>query len=289
PAGYHVVEARVGTRSGTGNLWVAPERAYGDDDKPGFGIFTPTYSLRSARNDGVGDFADLETLARFIGEKGGNTLATLPLLPTFLDGPHDPSPYSPVSRLFWNEIYIALDALPNVARVPRAAELWANPKYRATAEELRNTRTVDYLGVLTHKRRLLMEVSEAAFADPAERKRIDDAVAARPLLVDYARFRALMERQRRPFRQWPARVRERIESADIDASSYRYHLYCQVLAAQQLAALAADARSRGVGLYMDLPLGAHPDGYDSFRYSDELLLGCSTGAPPDSLFEGGQN
>ncbi|HVW28784.1 MAG TPA: 1,4-alpha-glucan branching protein GlgB [Polyangiaceae bacterium] len=289
PVGYHVIEAHVSGRGGSGNLWVAPERAYGDDGKPGFGLFTPTYSLRSARNEGVGDFADLETLSRFIGEKGGSTLATLPLLPTFLDGPHDPSPYSPVSRLFWNEIYIALDRIANVAKVPRAAELWANPKYRATAEELRNTRTVDYLGVLTHKRRLLMELSEAAFADAAERKHIDDAVAARPLLADYARFRALMERQRRPFRQWPARVRDRIESADIDASSYRYHLYCQVLAAEQLATLAADTRARGVGLYMDLPLGAHSDGYDAFRYADELLPDCSTGAPPDALFEGGQN
>jgi alpha-1,4-glucan:alpha-1,4-glucan 6-glycosyltransferase/4-alpha-glucanotransferase len=289
PHGYHRVEVRVGQRSATGNVWVAPERAYGEEHKLGSGIFAPTYSLRSNRNEGVGDFADLGTLARFIGDKGGTTLSTLPLLPTFLDGPHDPSPYSPVSRLFWNEIYIALDIIKGVSKVPRAAELWANAEYRATAEELRSSRTVDYLGVLTHKRRLLMELSEAAFSDPVEKKRIEEAVAARPLLVDYARFRALIERQRRPFRQWPARMRERIESADIDASNYRYHLYCQILAGEQLTALTTDAHAHGVGLYMDLPLGAHPDGYDAFRYADQLLLDCSTGAPPDALFEGGQN
>jgi alpha-1,4-glucan:alpha-1,4-glucan 6-glycosyltransferase/4-alpha-glucanotransferase len=289
PIGFHRVAARVGSRNAEGAFWVAPERAYGDDGKPGFGIFTPTYALRSERNEGVGDFADLSTVARFLGDKGGNTLSTLPLLPTFLDGPHDPSPYSPVSRLFWNEIYIALDQIENITNAPGARALWTNAEYRATAEELRSTRTVDYLGVLTHKRRLLMELSEAAFATPTARRRFESAAAARPELADYARFRALVERQRRPFRQWPQRFRDRIDSGDIDSSSYHYHLYCQVIAAEQLAGLAKDARAHGVGLYMDLPLGAHPDGYDAFRYSEELLLDCSTGAPPDALFEGGQN
>jgi alpha-1,4-glucan:alpha-1,4-glucan 6-glycosyltransferase/4-alpha-glucanotransferase len=289
PPGYHRIEASVGTRTASGAFWVSPDRCYGDDVKLGFGVFAPTYALRSSRNEGVGDFADLGELARFVGEKGGNTLATLPLLPTFLDGPHDPSPYSPVTRLFWNEIYIALDRIAAVPTTPHAAALWSDEGYRDTADDLRSKRTVDYLGVLTHKRRLLMELSDAAFADPAGRKRIEDAAERKPRLVDYARFRAVAEQQRRSFRQWPTRVRERIESGDIDVSSYRYHLYCQIEAGRQLAALDTDASSRGVGLYMDLPLGAHPDGYDSFRFSEELLLDCATGAPPDALFEGGQN
>src|SRR5260221_6553141 len=59
PVGYHRVEARLGARSAKAALWVAPERAFDSDGAPGWGLFTPTYALRSARNEGVGEFADL--------------------------------------------------------------------------------------------------------------------------------------------------------------------------------------------------------------------------------------
>jgi alpha-1,4-glucan:alpha-1,4-glucan 6-glycosyltransferase/4-alpha-glucanotransferase len=287
--GYHRIAIKLGKRRSGAALWVAPGRAAPAAELLGWGVFAPTYALRSSRNAGVGDFADLGELARFIGSKGGTTLATLPLLPTFLDGPYDPSPYSPISRLFWNEIYIAVDKLPDLGRVQRAKELWDNAEYRQTAEELRSARTVDYGGVLTQKRRLLSELSQAAFADAAERAVLEAYLETRPDVRDYARFRAVVERQRRPFQQWPARMKTRIEDSDYDVSSFRYHVYCQFRADEQMGGLSREARAAGVGLYMDLPLGAHPSGYDAFRHADELVEGCSTGAPPDALFEGGQS
>ena len=289
PVGYHRASIRVGSRSRECAVWVAPGRAAPGTEERGFGLFAPVYALRSERNEGVGDLADLGDLARFVGGRGGTSLATLPLLPTFLDGPYDPSPYAPISRLFWNEIYIAIDRLPDLPSVARARALFGDESYKETARELRAARNVDYGAVLTHKRRLLCELSEAAFLDSRERARLEAHLAARPEVAEYARFRAVVERQRRPFQQWPARMRERIEDSDFDASSFRYHAYCQMRAEEQMAALAEEARSAGVGLYMDLPLGAHPSGYDAFRHHGELIPSCSTGAPPDTLFEGGQD
>ena len=49
--GYHRIEARVGGRSASGAFWVAPDRAYADTRR-GFGVFAPTYALKSARNGG---------------------------------------------------------------------------------------------------------------------------------------------------------------------------------------------------------------------------------------------
>ena len=51
---------------------------------------------------------------------GGNVVATLPFLASFLDKPCDPSPYTPVSRLFWNEFYIDVTRVPEMARCPEA-------------------------------------------------------------------------------------------------------------------------------------------------------------------------
>jgi 4-alpha-glucanotransferase len=38
-----------------------------------------------------------------------------------------------------------------------------------------------------------------------------------------------------------------------------------------------------------MPVGVHPDGYDTWRYRTQFALGCSTGAPPDSFFSLGQD
>ena len=70
------------------------------------------YALHSKRSWGAGDFGDLQNFTKWISTHGGDTVATLPLLPAFLDDPCEPSPYSPVSRLFWNEFYIDIEAIP---------------------------------------------------------------------------------------------------------------------------------------------------------------------------------
>ena len=47
-----------------------------------------------------------------VARRGGDYVATLPLLAAFLDEPCQVSPYSPASRLFWNELYAELDGAP---------------------------------------------------------------------------------------------------------------------------------------------------------------------------------
>ena len=57
----------------------------------------------------------------------------------------------------------------------------------------------------------------------------------------------------------------------------------------QLASLSRDIAQRGQALYLDLPLGSHPDGFDHWRHRDLFLDGVSLGGPPDGFFSGGQN
>ncbi len=72
-----------------------------------WGLFAPVYALRSRRDWGAGDLADLARLARWTGDAGGSIVATLPLLASSFGEDADPSPYRPVSRLFWNEFFLA--------------------------------------------------------------------------------------------------------------------------------------------------------------------------------------
>ena len=58
---------------------------------------------------------------------GRRVVGTLPLLAAFLDEPFDPSPYSPVSRLFWNELYLDVDAVPELHDAPGTLALLDDP------------------------------------------------------------------------------------------------------------------------------------------------------------------
>jgi 4-alpha-glucanotransferase len=115
--GHHTVRVTVREggqqREATAVLMVAPRHIF--ELRPPvrrFGVFAPVYSLHSAQTLSAGDLGDLRRLIEWTGAQGGHAVATLPLLAAFLDEPREISPYLPVSRLAWNELYIELLAIP---------------------------------------------------------------------------------------------------------------------------------------------------------------------------------
>ena len=50
-------------------------------------------------------------------------MTALPLLPTFNSAPPEPSPYSPVSRLFWSELILDLEAAHRPAGAPDSLDV----------------------------------------------------------------------------------------------------------------------------------------------------------------------
>src|SRR5262249_34131819 len=154
--------------------------------------------------------------------------------------------------------------VPELARCPPAQALLAAPAFRAEVEALRAAPLVDYRAQMALKRRVLEELARTFFSGPSERRAaFERHLADNPRLEDYARFRAATERHRPWWHGWPARQRGGdLRAGDFDDEARRYHLYVQWLAREQLHGLAARARAGGPGLYLDLPLGVHPDSYD---------------------------
>ena len=220
-------------------------------------------------------------------------VATLPMLAQFLDEPFEPSPYAPASRLFWNELFLdprrvpELETCAEAKRLLESAELRARGGGAAQGPDWSTTRRLMAL-----KRRVLEELARQFFADPSpDRRDAYEAFAeSRPELETYAAFRAVGERRGEPWQSWPERLREgTLAPADWDEDDRRYHLWVQWITDEQVSALAEEARRRGPGLYLDIPLGVHGSSYDVWRYRDLFAEGISAGAPPDSLFTGGQN
>jgi 4-alpha-glucanotransferase len=107
---------------------------------------------------------------------------------------------------------------------------------------------------------------------------------------DYAAFRAATEKQGRPWQEWsPPAARGDLSQSDPDQGARRLYEYAQWLAHLQMTSLASQSKNSEPGLYLDLPLGVDPNGYDAWRYRECFLSGASCGAPPDVLFTTGQD
>jgi 4-alpha-glucanotransferase len=268
----------------------APRRAWSREGE-GWGVFAPAYALWSERDQGCGDLTDLASLGEWVRDLGGDTVATLPALATFLDEPCEPSPYAPVSRLFWNELYLNLAAVPEVRDLPRARRLLGSPGFRRTSRRLRSAELVDHRAVMAHKRRVLEMLSDASLRTRGSRRDGFERFRRRTEgLTQYARFRAAVEKQESTWRVWPLRMRNgRLRRGDFDERVAHYHAYVQWLISEQLGELASTTRARGIELLLDLPLGVHPDGFDVWREGDLFAGRVSAGAPPDDFFPLGQD
>ncbi len=281
PAGYHRLEVEIGRRSGDALVISAPELA-ADPLPPGcWGVFAPVHGLRRPNGWGVGDLSDLASLLGWVRELGGSLVGALPLYAAFLDPPAEPSPYSPISRRFWNELFVDVGALPEVQG--QARELVGSPGFRAELDALDGRELVDHPRVMARKREALeLAVREL---DGRRRDALEGYARERGDLDDFARFRAAGERWGRDWRAWPGPPRDgRLEDGDVDPAAVAYHRYAQWVTEEQLASAAGSG-----GLYLDLPLGVHPDGYDAWRERDAFALGVSAGAPPDDFFPAGQD
>jgi 4-alpha-glucanotransferase len=292
PPGYHRLHVRAGKTEAQTMVISAPARMTSTGPNPTWGAFLPLYALRSDRSWGIGDLTDLGDLAEWVGGLGGGIVATLPVAAGFLDELFDRSPYSPASRLFWNEVHLDVTRIPEVSQSPRARAMLASPALRGKIDALQRAALVDHRQAMALKRIVLKALAESFFHDsePSPRRNAFEAfVRANPAARDYARFRAACERHRRPWFEWPSREREgRLEKHGDDPST-SYHLYVQWLADEQMAETSDRAHRAGAGLYFDFPLGVNLAAYDAWREREAFVLGASAGAPPDSFFVSGQN
>ncbi len=256
----------------------------------GVGIWANLWSLRGARGAGIGSFSDLAALAVAAGRAGAAFVGTSPVCASRNAG-NEVSPYSPLSRLFHNTVYVD---------PARAAGFHACPEARrrmrsGAAERLRRAERLDWTAVTAFQRAIF----EALYARAPVRAR---ALPERdPLLRDYATFLALEDHfaargRRRDWRAWPAGFRDpRAQAvAEFRAAHARevgYFAWLEREAERQLASAHAAALAAGVGLglYQDLPLGAVASGFDCWAFPGLFVAGVSLGAPPDAYAPQGQD
>jgi glycogen debranching enzyme len=288
PLGTHLLSLTVDAYGrATIHVVVVPERAYPPRGRT-WGIALQIYTLRSSRNHGIGDFADLRAVCRLLGERGASYVGINPLHATFRGEPEAASPYAAASRRWLNWLYIAVDEVPERSA---AADARGDARFAA----LRATDYVDYAGVAAAKDELL-RACFAALAGNAARHAAFEAWcdAQGEALRRFAIFEVLVARFGREIGAWPAAFAAP-DAPDVallaasEEAEVRYAMYLQWLAAEQLDAVCADAAHAGVHLYRDLAVGVDPNSADVWADAGGYLTQVSVGAPPDLINTLGQD
>jgi len=281
--GYHTLRVSLGSRSNQATIISAPRRCFAEAakaDEKQWGLFAPLYSLRGPSDVGSGTYRDLRDVADWTASLGGSFVGTLPLLPIDVCS-SSPSPYLPETRLFWSDFYIDLTSIPFMDLSPRAKTA-AESAARGLSEA--STRLVDYREVLNRKTNVLTTLWEDVKSDGSEvMAALQEYLGANPSVTDFARYRRELEAADVSASCRPSTVDSREPArAGRDVG---YYEFLQWLADTQMTECARGAAR----LYLDLPVGVHPAGYDVQRYRECFMLGASCGAPPDSVFTTGQN
>ena len=261
------------------------------------------YGLRSDKNWGVGDFTDLRRVTEWTADLGGGFVGINPLHAIPNKRPFGISPYSPVTRLFRNFIYLDVSAVPDVAESSTALELIESEDFQGQLKALRNSVLVDYRKTALLKRNILQlafdsfDETHLGKASPRGEEFRRYIRREGQLLEDFALFTAMQENfGAGSWHRWPEEYRdfrgpEVIAFRNGHDREILFHQYVQWLLDLQHAEVGDTVRQQAmpVGLYQDLAVGSAGDGFDAWIGGDVMAPAMDVGAPPDDFNPGGQN
>jgi 4-alpha-glucanotransferase len=281
PLGYHRLrtegsEALVDLIVSPGQCWLPP-------DLHTWGWAVQLYATRSRDSWGIGDFADLETLARWSArDLGAGMMLLNPLSAASPIVPQQDSPYFPTSRAFLNLLSLHIEAVPgaNIETVPDLEEI------ARAGRALNAKRHIDRNAVLKLKLKALEAIWSKFPGDPgfdSFRKERGEG------LTLFAIYCALAERYQSGWHSWPKEYSkpsnpEVQEFARTHSKRVQFYQWIQWLLDVQLARCAGY-----LALMQDLPIGVDPDGADAWIWQDIISLHAGVGAPPDEFNTQGQN
>lgn len=260
------------------------------------GLLVPLFSATSSRSWGIGDIGDLPALCQWMAGGGQRVLQLLPINKM---APGNSSPYSAMSAMAIDPVYIRVPDVADFSALGGEASLSADD--RQTLDRARAAHRVEYALVRDVKLRAL----RAAFGQFMRHEWTPQSSRASALrdyartegwwLDDYALFRALHDREAgHAWTEWPERLRARDQAALDEARTalapeILFHTYLQWIAGTQWAAARQTAANVGVALYGDLPFMVDLHSADVWAHQAEFDLDRSVGVPPDAFSETGQD
>ena len=258
------------------------------------GLVVPLFSLHSSRSAGIGEIGDLAPLGAWMRSAG---LAALQLLPVGTLPAGETSPYSALSAMAIDPVYISLadvadwQALGGDVRLPLADQIALKGARAASA--------VRYTAVRQAKHAAL-RLAFSLFWDVDWVRTTARAGAFAAYVAweewwlgDYALYCALRERfDDRPWTEWPTALGTRdpvaLDEARRDLEQeILFHQYVQWIADTQWE--AAREQLGQTRLFGDFPFMVSADSADVWANQDTFRFDRTVGTPPDAFSATGQD
>jgi 4-alpha-glucanotransferase len=226
------------------------------------GVSVPVFSLRSEHSYGVGDFGDLRRFVDWVAMTGMKVVQLLPVNDTTQNHDwQDSYPYNIISVFALHPHYLDLEA----AGLLRSKDKMT--QFRRRQQELNLLSYSDYVSV----DRVKHEYVELLFEEQG--KTVTNS-------KEYKAFVEANEEWLKPYATW-------LNDKDQQPSDLTYYL--QYLLHRQLKDAADYARSKGIILKGDLPIGVNRESIEIVQHPMLFHLDSQTGAPPDAFNQQGQN
>jgi len=262
PLGIHLLRLE----GHDGWLLAAPPRL--PEPAPAWGVTLPLYGLRTADRGGIGTYRDLAAAVASLGRAGAAFAGVNPIHAGFPADPTGFSPYAPSSRRRFSTLHIEAGAEPAKGDL------------------------IDYDHAVPAQQAALLALWRDRGGGPdfdAWRSGEGEALEL------FALHQALSEELGPYWPDWPEAFRDPAHP-DVAAFARRkadrveFHAWLQWLAEGQLAEVrqAADEAGMRHGLYLDLAVGTHPAGAETWADRATFAQNVSLGAPPDAFSPDGQ-
>ena len=224
------------------------------------GVVVPVFSLRSDSSYGVGDFGDLRRMVDWAVLTGMKVIQLLPVNDTTTShGWSDSYPYNIISAFALHPHYLDLEAFGSLKSKSKMTA------YHRQRRELNALSYSDYEAVDRVKSEFINDLFEERGKQTLESKE----------------FKAWFEANKgwlEPYAQWCSQF-----TAVNKIYFLQYHLHLQLKTA------ADYARSKGIVLKGDIPIGVNLNSVETKIHPALFNLDAQTGAPPDAFSPNGQN
>ena len=254
------------------------------------GTAIPVFSLRSQQSAGIGDFLDIKLMIDWAASTGQAVLQLLPVNDTTSTKTWtDSYPYGGITIMALHPIYL------NLKDIGPLHDTKAQAEFEEEAAELNAMPQLDYERVFDLKdkytRAIFVQKGTRTMASKAFRAFLE---ANREWLMPYAAFCVLRDHfKTADFTKW--KRLKKYSKAGVSrlyteaTAKMDYYIFVQYHLDRQLHEVHDYARSKGVALKGDIPIGITPHSVEAWAEPEYFNMGEQAGAPPDAFAVDGQN
>ena len=304
---YDTVNKKViSFESGNNRLFAKPDKSldcravlrcddiyrYSDLTWHGAGVAIPIFALRSKNSMGVGEFLDIKLMVDWCKTTGIKMIQILPVNDTVCTHTWvDSYPYSAISIFALHPMYLNLQAIGDL---PAAANSIVNKRVAG----LNKDETIDYEAVMKIKSKFFLLAYQANKRSFLSEKAYKDFFKKNKewlqLYAAYSYLRDLFGTH--DYTKWKkyAKFKKKLIDELCSPTAKQFddiaiHYFIQYHLHKQLLEATVYARTNGIILKGDIPIGVNRYSVDTWVDPELFYMDAQTGAPPDDFAVDGQN